>query len=120
MGIYTEADRDAPHLREADAAGLVSSYLAVDEIMVCAARSDAVHPGYGFLSENPAFARACEAEGITFIGPSGDAMEAMGDKLRAKAVAAEAGVPTVPSYSVDQAREAGDDYPLLVKAAAGG
>ena len=79
MAIYTEADRDAPHVREADAAELVSSYLAIDEIMVVAARCDAVHPGYGFLSENPAFARACQEMGVVFIGPSADAIELMGD-----------------------------------------
>ena len=93
MAIYTEADRDAPHVREADAAELVSSYLAIDEIMVVAARCDAVHPGYGFLSENPAFARACEEMGVVFIGPSADAIELMGDKVRAKAAAEAAGVP---------------------------
>jgi acetyl/propionyl-CoA carboxylase alpha subunit len=93
LAIYTEADRDACHVREADDAELVSSYLAIDEIMVVAARCDAVHPGYGFLSENPRFARACEEMGVVFIGPSADAIELMGDKVRAKEVAAAAGVP---------------------------
>ncbi|MDA0168238.1 ATP-grasp domain-containing protein [Solirubrobacter taibaiensis] len=115
MAIYTEADRDAPHVREADAAELVSSYLNIDEIMVVAARCDAVHPGYGFLSENPAFARACEEMGVVFIGPSADAIELMGDKVRAKAAAEAVGVPTVPSYTPETA-----EYPVLVKAAAGG
>ena len=115
MAIYTEADRDAPHVREADAAELVSSYLAIDEIMVVAARCDAVHPGYGFLSENPAFARACEDMGVVFIGPSADAIELMGDKVRAKAAAEAAGVPVVPTYTPETA-----EYPVLVKAAAGG
>lgn len=115
LAIYTEADRDAVHVREADAAELVSSYLAIDEIMVVAARCDAVHPGYGFLSENPAFARACEEMGVVFIGPSADAIELMGDKVRAKEAAVAAGVPTVPTYTPETA-----EYPVLVKAAAGG
>lgn len=115
LAIYTEADRDAVHVREADAAELVSSYLAIDEIMVVAARADAVHPGYGFLSENPAFARACEEMGVVFIGPSADAIELMGDKVRAKAAAQGAGVPVVPTYTPETA-----EYPVLVKAAAGG
>lgn len=115
LAIFTEADRDAPHVHEADEVELVSSYLAVDEIMVHAARCDAVHPGYGFLSENPAFARACEEMGVVFIGPSAAAIELMGDKVRAKEAAAAAGVPTVPTYTAETA-----EYPVLVKAAAGG
>ena len=74
-----------------------------------------VHPGYGFLSENPAFARACEDMGVVFIGPSADAIELMGDKVRAKAAAEAAGVPVVPTYTPETA-----EYPVLVKAAAGG
>jgi acetyl-CoA/propionyl-CoA carboxylase biotin carboxyl carrier protein len=80
----------------------------------------ALHPGYGFLSENPALARACEAAQITFVGPPAAAVELMGDKLRAKDVAREAGVPVVPVFTEAQARAAGAPYPLLVKAAAGG
>jgi acetyl-CoA/propionyl-CoA carboxylase biotin carboxyl carrier protein len=122
IAVYTDADAGAPHMREADEAVHVSSYLDIEAVIEAAKASgaDAVHPGYGFLSENAAFARACADADIVFIGPSGDAMEAMGDKVKAKEVAAKAGVPTVPSYSVDEAREATDDYPLLVKAAAGG
>jgi acetyl-CoA/propionyl-CoA carboxylase, biotin carboxylase, biotin carboxyl carrier protein len=83
--------------------------------------AEALHPGYGFLSENPALARACAAAGVAFIGPPPEAGELMGDKLRAKEAAAAAGVPVVPSFSEDEARTAGEDvYPLLVKAAAGG
>ena len=84
--------------------------------------ADALHPGYGFLSENPALARACADAGVTFIGPPPEAGELMGDKLRAKEAAAAAGVPVVPSFTEDEARAAGarDAYPLLVKAAAGG
>src|SRR3954453_15286806 len=119
VAIYTDADAGAPHVREADEAVRVSSYLAIEEIVgVARGRADAVHPGYGFLSENAAFARAC-GEDVVFIGPSADAIELMGDKVRAKEAAAAAGVPVVESLSIDQARVS-DAYPLLVKAAAGG
>lgn len=117
VAIYTDADAGAPHVREADAAHRVSSYLAIDEIV--AIKADALHPGYGFLSENPALARACADAGITFVGPSAEAIELMGDKVRAKDAAARAGVPVVESLSVEEARVS-DAYPLLVKAAAGG
>ena len=117
VAIYTDADAGAMHVREADDAVRVSSYLAIEEIV--AIRADALHPGYGFLSENPALARACAEAGIVFVGPSADAIELMGDKLRAKEVAARAGVPVVESLSVEEARVS-DAYPLLVKAAAGG
>ncbi|HVL97254.1 MAG TPA: biotin carboxylase N-terminal domain-containing protein [Solirubrobacteraceae bacterium] len=122
VAIYTDADRRAPHVREADGALHVASYLDAAELVEAARRAgaDAVHPGYGFLSENPGFARACAQAGVTFVGPPPEAMEAMGDKLRAKAVADRAGVPVVPSFTVEQAREAHEHYPLLVKAAAGG
>ncbi|HWK27617.1 MAG TPA: biotin carboxylase N-terminal domain-containing protein [Solirubrobacter sp.] len=117
IAIYTDADAGAPHVREADEAVRVSSYLAIDEIVAIGA--GALHPGYGFLSENPALARACAAAGVTFVGPSPEAIELMGDKVRAKAAAAAAGVPVVASLSVEEARVS-DAYPLLVKAAAGG
>src|SRR5688500_10688869 len=117
VAIYTDADAGAPHSREADEARRVSSYLAIDEIVAVGA--DALHPGYGFLSENRALARACEAAEIAFVGPSPDAIELMGDKVRAKEAAARAGVPVVQSLSVEEARNS-DAYPLLVKAAAGG
>src|SRR4051812_606899 len=118
VAIYTDADATAPHVRDADEAVRVSSYLAIEEIVAVArGRADAVHPGYGFLSENAAFARACTD--VTFIGPSADAIELMGDKVRAKEAAARAGVPVVESLSVEQARTS-EAYPLLVKAAAGG
>jgi acetyl-CoA/propionyl-CoA carboxylase biotin carboxyl carrier protein len=86
VAIYTDADAGAPHVREADEAVRVSSYLAIDEIV--AVRADALHPGYGFLSENPVLARACASAGIVFVGPSPDAIELMGDKLRANCSAA--------------------------------
>src|SRR4051812_31554273 len=118
VAIYTDADATAPHVRDADEAVRVSSYLAIEEIVAVArGRADAVHPGYGFLSENAAFARACTD--VTFIGPSADAIELMGDKVRAKEAAARAGVPVVESLSLEEARVS-DAYPLLVKAAAGG
>jgi len=117
VAIYTDADAGAPHTREADEAVRVSSYLAIDEIVAIGA--DALHPGYGFLSENPALARACAQAGITFVGPSADAIELMGDKVRAKEAAQKAGVPVVESLSLEEARTS-DAYPLLVKAAAGG
>jgi acetyl-CoA/propionyl-CoA carboxylase biotin carboxyl carrier protein len=120
VAIYVPADRNAPHVREADRALAVASYLDVDAMMQACRRSgaDALHPGYGFLSENPELARACAAAGIAFVGPSPEAGELMGDKLRAKAAAREAGVPVVPSFTAEEARTA--PYPLLVKAAAGG
>ena len=100
----------------------VSSYLEIEEVIAACARggADALHPGYGFLSENPAIARACAAAGVTFIGPPPAASELMGDKLRAKEAAARVGVPVVPSYTEAEAGAAGMQYPLLVKAAAGG
>jgi acetyl-CoA/propionyl-CoA carboxylase biotin carboxyl carrier protein len=119
VAVYTDADRGAPHTREADEAVRIGSYLSIEDVLAAADGVDALHPGYGFLSENPELARACARAGIMFVGPSPEAIELLGDKLRAKALAAEAGVPVVESLSVEQAR-ASDAYPLLVKAAAGG
>jgi acetyl-CoA/propionyl-CoA carboxylase, biotin carboxylase, biotin carboxyl carrier protein len=120
VAVHTRADAHAPHVREADEAIAVGSYLDIDEIVSAARRSgaQALHPGYGFLSENPALARACAAAGVAFVGPPPEAGELMGDKLRAKAAAAAAGLPIVPSFSETEARAGA--YPLLVKAAAGG
>jgi acetyl-CoA/propionyl-CoA/long-chain acyl-CoA carboxylase, biotin carboxylase, biotin carboxyl carrier protein len=121
VAVYTDADADAPHARAADDALWVPSYLYVDGVVSAAkeAGADAVHPGYGFLSERSAFARTVEEAGITFVGPSADVMDAMGRKDHARVIAVKAGVPVVPSY------DAADDpstfaYPVLVKAAAGG
>ncbi len=121
VAIYTDADVDAPHRRAADEALWVPSYLYVDGVVAAAqeAGADAIHPGYGFLSERAAFARTVEDSGITLVGPSSGVMEAMGRKDHAREIAVRAGVPVVPSY------DAGDDpatfsYPVLVKAAAGG
>ncbi|GAA4629907.1 acetyl-CoA carboxylase biotin carboxylase subunit [Actinoallomurus vinaceus] len=95
---YTDADADARHVREADAALRVSSYLDVGDVVGAAVRAgaEAVHPGYGFLAENPDLARACADHGIVFVGPPPDAIAAMGDKIRAKRTVAAAGVPVVP------------------------
>jgi 3-methylcrotonyl-CoA carboxylase alpha subunit len=125
VAIYVPADRRAPHVREADEAIAVGSYLDITAVIDACRRSraTALHPGYGFLSENPELARACAQAGVTFVGPSPAASELMGDKVRAKEVAERAGVPVVPSYTEAGARSAGgrdDVYPLLVKAAAGG
>jgi acetyl-CoA/propionyl-CoA carboxylase biotin carboxyl carrier protein len=116
VAIYTEVDAEGPWVREADEARRVPSYLDIGAIVAAARSVDAVHPGYGFLSENPAFARACGEAGLTFIGPSPEAMEAVGDKVRARELAVAAGLPVVPAYEVD----AEMDFPVLVKAAAGG
>ncbi|MGA9920994.1 MAG: acetyl-CoA carboxylase biotin carboxylase subunit [Candidatus Dormiibacterota bacterium] len=134
IAVYSEADRGALHVRLADAAieiGAASpseSYLNLDRILAAAKESgaDAIHPGYGFLSENPRLAEACVAAGITFIGPPAAAMVAMGDKVRARERMQQAGVPVVPgtdaisdeSAAVAAAKEIG--FPVLVKASAGG
>ena len=127
VAIHTEIDASAPHAREADAALRVTSYLDIDGV-VAAARdcgADAVHPGYGFLSERPAFARRLEDEGITLVGPSADVMDKMGRKDAAREIAAAAGVPVIPSYPLVEPSPLVEPvetmpFPVLVKAAAGG
>jgi acetyl-CoA/propionyl-CoA carboxylase, biotin carboxylase, biotin carboxyl carrier protein len=121
VAIYTDADRDAPHTHAADEALWVPSYLYVDGVVAAAqeAGADAIHPGYGFLSERAAFARTVEEAGLTLVGPGADVMEAMGRKDHARDIAVKAGVPVVPSYDLND--DAGTfAYPVLVKAAAGG
>jgi acetyl-CoA/propionyl-CoA carboxylase, biotin carboxylase, biotin carboxyl carrier protein len=124
VAVYTPADRHAPFVREAVYAVQIPSYLDIDAVVGAATQSgaQALHPGYGFLSENPALGRACADAGVTFIGPAPEAAELMGDKVRAKQAAAAAGVPVVPSFTEGEARaaDARGAYPLLVKAAAGG
>jgi acetyl-CoA carboxylase biotin carboxylase subunit len=135
VAVYSEADRDAPHVREADEAVLVGppppaqSYLAIDRIVEAARRTGAaaVHPGYGFLSENWRFAEAVAAAGLTFIGPPVEAIRAMGDKTEARRRMAAAGVPLVPGSPgpVADAAEAARvaeaiGFPVILKAAGGG
>jgi 3-methylcrotonyl-CoA carboxylase alpha subunit/acetyl-CoA/propionyl-CoA carboxylase biotin carboxyl carrier protein len=132
VAVYSDADRDAPHVREADVATRIGpasateSYLSIPALLAAAERTgaDAVHPGYGFLSERSAFARAVTDAGMVFIGPSADVMDAMGRKDRAREIAVKAGVPVVPAADSDGsdlgAVGAEVGFPLLVKAAAGG
>jgi acetyl-CoA carboxylase, biotin carboxylase subunit len=135
VAVYSEADRDAPHVREADHGVLLGpapareSYLDIERLLHAARASgaDAVHPGYGFLSENWRFAEACARAGLTFIGPSAEAIRAMGDKTEARRLMAAAGVPTVPGSPgpVADAAEAealatAIGFPLILKAAGGG
>ena len=133
--VFSDADRAALHVRLADEAYRVGpapsreSYLRIDKIMEIARRAgcDALHPGYGFLAENPDLARACVADKITFIGPSPEAMERLGSKTAARQLAASAGVPMVPGTkdpieNADDARKIAKQlgYPVLLKAVAGG
>jgi acetyl-CoA carboxylase biotin carboxylase subunit len=134
VAIHSEADADARHAREADEAvaidgpSPVESYLNIPRIVGAAIGGgcQAVHPGYGFLSENPRFAKAVEEAGLAFIGPSAETMRRLGDKTEARALARAIGVPVVPGFEgsskkKDFAREAGRlGYPVLIKAAAGG
>ncbi len=121
VAIYSDLDRTAPHVREADDAVRVASYLDIDEVVAAArtAGAAAIHPGYGFLSERAEFARAVEAAGIKLVGPSAGVMEQMGRKDAAREIAVKAGVPVVPAYAVGDAVEE-MRFPVLVKAAAGG
>jgi acetyl-CoA carboxylase biotin carboxylase subunit len=134
VAVYSEADRDALHVRYAHEAYPIGpppsseSYLRIDRILDAAKRSgaDAIHPGYGFLSENHAFARACADAGVTFVGPPVSAMEAMGDKVASRELMTRAGVAVVPgSPPLKDAADAAAHakrigYPVLLKASAGG
>jgi propionyl-CoA carboxylase alpha chain len=135
VAVYSDADADALHVKMADEAVHLGpspssqSYLVVEKILgaVRQTGADAVHPGYGFLSENAAFAAALEAEGVAFIGPSATAIEAMGDKITSKKLAGAAGVSVVPGHmdlisDADEAAAiaAGIGYPVMIKASAGG
>ncbi len=135
VAVYSDADRNALHVKMADEAVHIGpppanqSYIVIDRIMEAIRQTgaEAVHPGYGFLSERRDFAAALEAEGVAFVGPPSPAIEAMGDKITSKKIAAEAGVSTVPGYmgliadadeAVKISREIG--YPVMIKASAGG
>jgi 3-methylcrotonyl-CoA carboxylase alpha subunit len=135
VAVYSEADRTARHVREADEAYEIGpapaaqSYLRIEKIIEAAKKSgaEAIHPGYGFLSENAAFVEACEAAGIVFIGPPAAAMRLMGSKIAAKQLAESVNAPTIPGYNgesqedemlLSEARRIG--FPLLIKASAGG
>ena len=135
VAVYSEADKEARHVQLADEAVLLGpapsreSYLVADKIIGAAKQTgaQAIHPGYGFLSENEAFAERCEKEGIAFIGPKAHSIAAMGDKIASKKLALEAKVNTIPGYNdpiasaekaVDIAKDIG--YPVMIKASAGG
>jgi acetyl-CoA carboxylase, biotin carboxylase subunit len=134
VAVYSTADAGALHVRLADQAVCIGpptaaeSYLRIPNVIAAAQTTgcEAVHPGYGFLSENPAFVTACAENDLVFVGPGADVMERMGDKARAKAELSAAGVPLVPGtdggVTLAQAREAADElgFPVLLKAAAGG
>src|SRR6185437_2066726 len=135
VAVYSEADKDALHVAMADTAVAIGpppageSYLSIDKIVAAckASGAEAVHPGYGFLSEREAFAKALEAAGIVFIGPNPAAIAAMGDKIESKKAASAAKVSTVPGHLgvIEDEKEAvriADEigYPVMIKASAGG
>src|SRR5712692_10307988 len=135
VAVFSEADRASLHLRLADEAYPIGpaasreSYLRIDKLMEIARRAgcNALHPGYGFLAENPELPRACGEAGIVFVGPSPEAMERLGSKTAARELAYRAGVPMVPGVrepipQLDAARRIADEigYPILLKAVAGG
>ncbi|MFS2326852.1 acetyl/propionyl/methylcrotonyl-CoA carboxylase subunit alpha [Brucella sp. H1_1004] len=135
VAVYSDADRNALHVKMADEAVHIGpapsnqSYIVIDKILAAIEETgaDAVHPGYGFLSENPRFAEALKAANVTFIGPPVNAIEAMGDKITSKKLASEAGVSTVPGHMglIENADEAvristSIGYPVMIKASAGG
>jgi len=135
VAIYSDADRNALHVKMADEAVHIGpppaneSYIVIDKVMdaIRQTGAEAVHPGYGFLSENPKFAQALEAEGVAFIGPPVGAIESMGDKITSKKIAQDAAVSTVPGYmglieDADEAVKISNEigYPVMIKASAGG
>ena len=137
VAVFSDADRDAPYVMQADESvhlpgtAPADTYLRADLLLAAAQRTgaDAIHPGYGFLSENERFARDCATAGVTFVGPSPEAIAAMGSKIEAKALMRAAGVPVLPGCLVDGRGEADTDlasaadeigFPILVKAAFGG
>ncbi|MCG7336905.1 acetyl-CoA carboxylase biotin carboxylase subunit [Sporosarcina sp. ACRSM] len=135
VAVYSEADAEAPHVKLADEAHLIGgprvteSYVNIDKILEVArlTKAEAVHPGYGLLSENAEFARRCEADGLVFIGPSPDVISKMGSKIESRKAMETAGVPVVPGIThpladAEEAVEVADQigYPVMLKASAGG
>ncbi|MFD4819882.1 acetyl-CoA carboxylase biotin carboxylase subunit [Peribacillus butanolivorans] len=135
VAIYSEADQNAPYVKEADESFLIGpprvdeSYLRVDKILSVAKESgaDAIHPGYGFLSENNIFAESCKKEGLIFIGPSSKVIKSMGNKIEARKIMKETGIPVVPGTadavsSIEEAVNIAEQigYPIMLKASAGG
>jgi len=135
IAVYSDADRDAPHTRAVDRAVRIGpaasaqSYLSIDAIIEAArvSSAEAVHPGYGFLSENAKFATACDRAGLVFIGPPASVIERMGSKVAARELMTSAGVPVVPGITATDQSDAGIlaaagqlGFPVLVKASAGG
>jgi len=135
VAAYSEADGDSLHVRNADESVCIGpaksaqSYLDIEAIVDAARRvgAEAVHPGYGYLAENGDFARACEGAGLVFIGPTPENLDLAGDKIKAKGIIEKAGVPIVPSSpggvaSIDEAVAFASeiDYPVMIKASAGG
>ena len=127
--VFSDVDRTALHVRLADEAARVESYLDIEGILEAARKHhvDAIHPGYGFLSENAGFASACEAAGLVFVGPSADSIRRLGSKTAARILAKEVNVPVAPgseepASNLEHARELARKigYPVLLKAAAGG
>ncbi|RMG58279.1 MAG: biotin/lipoyl-binding protein [Deltaproteobacteria bacterium] len=135
VAVYSEPDRESPHVKFADTAVALGgktpldSYLRVEKIVEAAKRTecDSIHPGYGFLAENPDLPRACEREGIVFVGPSADVMERLGDKRFARSLARKAGIPLVPGYEGEdrsperfRVEAAKIGYPVMLKSLSGG
>ena len=127
VAVYSDADREALHVRSADEAHRIESYLDIAAVLAAARASgaEAIHPGYGFLSENEDFAAACRKAGVVFIGPSPEAIAAMGDKAAAKRLMEKAGVPLVPGYHGEnqanlEKEAARIGFPVLIKPSAGG
>jgi propionyl-CoA carboxylase alpha chain len=126
VAVYSTFDQHAPHVRFADQAVPIGpapardSYLNIPAILAAARKSDAeaIHPGYGFLAENPEFTEACESAGIAFVGPKSSVIRAMGSKIEARRLAQETGVPVVPSFAASSVP--GAEFPVLIKASAGG
>ena len=135
VAVYSDADADAKHRWYADEAVHIGapppreSYLSIPKLIAAAKETgcDAIHPGYGFLAENPIFAQCCADAGITFIGPKPDAIKLLGNKVESRIKMADAGVPLIPGMkkpdaSLDEFKSAADEagYPVIIKAAAGG